>query len=223
MAIAFVQSKSQIGNGTLALAFDAGNISGNAIIVAVAALVNGQTYNVSDSQNNTYGHLASFLDSSGGCEIQIFYGLSIKAGANTVTFTPGASVASAIAIHEFTGLSAFDTSATASGTGNSQDSGAATINFASELLFGFTAGTVSGSIFSLTNGAGWTLAERSLAGTATVNFLTEWQIVSSIGPYDATSISSISKGSTFNWGTAIAAFAGAAGPSHLQMTTGIGA
>ena len=140
-----------------------------------------------------------------------------------MTFAPGASVASAVAIHEFTGLSTLDTSATASGTGNSQDSGAATINFASELLFGLTAGIVSGSIFDLTNGAGWTLAERSLAGTATVNFLTEWQIVSSIGPYDATSTSSISKGSTFNWGTAIAAFAGAAGTSHLQMTTGIGA
>src|SRR5436305_14751945 len=98
MAIAFVQSKSQIGNGTLALAFDAGNISGNAIIVAVAALVDGQSYNVSDSQNNTYGHLASFLDSRGRCEIQIFYGVFIIAGANTVIFFTGASAALAMAI-----------------------------------------------------------------------------------------------------------------------------
>src|SRR5438552_4391877 len=202
MAIAFVQSKSQIGNGTLALAFDTGNISGNAIIVAVGALTSGQTYNVSDSQDNAYNHLGAFLDSIGGCEIQIFYSLSIKAGANTVTFAPGVSVASAVAIHEFTGLSAFDVSATANGSGSIQDSGAAVTSSASELLFGMTAGTVSGSIFGLTNGAGWALAERSLAGTSTVNFLTEWQIVSATGAYDATSTANLTKGSAFNWGTA---------------------
>jgi hypothetical protein len=220
---ALVQSKSQVGTGTLIQAFDSAVTLGNLILVAVAALTSGQTYTVTDSQGNTYSHLASFLASGSAAELQIFYAQANASGANTVTFTPGVSVAASIAIHEFSGVSTTpDVSASAAGTGATQDSGPATTSSADELLFGFTAGSCNAGL-SIAAGVGFTLAESLLdPNPLAVSFATEWQLVSSIGAYDATTTASLGKAGTFAWGTEIVSFALSGGTAHSLMMIGIG-
>lgn len=201
MAISFVQSKSAVGVGNVPVTFTSNNTAGNFIIVAVAAVTPAGTFTISDSQVNSYFTVIPFA-SSGTYNGQIYFA-TCKAGANTVTFFPGAAVTSLIAVHEFSGIDIIDQLAAATGAGNAQDSTGATTTRASELLFGFTMGNDTG-ILSITNGAGFTLAESSLAvGTV---FLTQWQIVSALGTYNSTTTTTVGKGGGYSWGAEIETF-----------------
>jgi hypothetical protein len=195
-------SQSTTGFGNLSLAFNGPNTAGNAIIVLVGELSNGDTFSVSDSQGNAYQHLASIVDGVAGSEWQLFYSFGIKAGANTVSFTCSNGVMTAMAIHEFSGITTLDTSMSASGIGTSQDSGGATTTQPIELLFGFTG--ASGGLLTATAGSGWTQCQNFI--TSSFGFLTQYQVVNATGTYDSTSTISASKAGVVRWAAEIATF-----------------
>lgn len=199
-----VQSASITGASPLSLPFSPSNGAGNLLIVVAGAQTAGKTFSLSDTQGNAYTALASFLDSSGTVEMQLFYCLSSKAGANTVNFDSTApGVNSFLAIHEFVPVIQFDVSANAAGSGSSPDSGGAVVSFASELLFGFAAGALSLGSGAFASG-NWTTAEAS--ATASPGFITGFQIVSSSGTYHFTGTMNLSKSGTFTWGAQVATF-----------------
>lgn len=195
-------SQSTNGFGNLSLAFSGPNTAGNAIIVLVGELSNGDTFAISDSQGNAYQHLGSILDSVAGSEWQLFYSFGIKAGANTVSFTCNAGAMTALAIHEFSGITTLDVSASANGAGTSQDSGGATTIQPVELLFGFTG--ASGGLLAATAGPGWTQCQNFI--TPSFGFVTQYQAVNATGSYDSTSTISATKAGVVRWAAEIVTF-----------------
>lgn len=215
MSIAFVQSRSITGTGTLSLAFSSPNTAGNFLVIGVGAVTSGQTFAVTDS-HNTYSSLPSFLNASGGLELQIFFVGGIAGGANTVQFNPGGSFNGFLALAEFSGINTKDVSASANGAGQSADSGGAATNFANELLFGLVGAidTNNLGISSVTPGTNWTGMETAVDAGTSPSFLTEYQIVSSAGTYDATAtIGRVSKSTVASWGAEIVTFWQNAGPT----------
>ena len=199
-----VQSASITGTSPLSLAFPSNNGAGNLLIVVAGAQTSGKTFSLSDIQGNTYTALASFLDSSGTVEMQLFYCLSSRAGANTVNFDSTAAGANSfLAIHEFVPVIQFDVSASSTGSGSSPDSGGAAASFASELLFGFAAGTLSGANGASASG-NWTTAESSVISP--IGFITGFQTVNSSGTYHFTGTMNLIKSGTFTWGAQITTF-----------------
>src|SRR5258708_2264826 len=169
-------------------------------------------FTVSDTQVNVYQHLAALFDSSSAVQMQIFYVTSCRAGANTVSFNPGTAAVSAVAVHEFSGVSSFDVSASASGSGTIVDSGPATTTAVTELIFGYIAG--QGTVLSLiTEGTGFTRGEGSVFANSSALFLTEYQIVNSSSSCDATGtvIFGFGKGNSVTWGAEVTAFKGIQG------------
>jgi len=222
VAITFVQSGSLTGSNGLSLAFSSNNAAGNCLIVAVMANTNA-SFVVSDTQGNVYQQLAALAVPLSSIQMQIFYVTSSRAGANTVSFNPGTTTVSALAIHEFSAASSFDVSASAASSGFSVDSGPATTTAASELIFGYIAGQGT-SLTSLTEGAGFTRGEGSVFATNTVVFLTEYQIVNSTGSYDATGTMSVGKGRSLTWSAEVATFGGIPGSSGGSLfLMGVGA
>lgn len=193
MAIAFVQSSSASASSK---AFIGANTFGNVIIV-LATKQAVTTFGCSDTNSNIYQPLTLITNDNNSVVAQIFYSLGIKAGANTVS----ASSADMIAIHEFSGINSIDVNTSATGTGNSQNSGNITTNFANELLFGFECANSSLGQATVTKDAAFNLAETS-ANT----FLTQYRIVSSTGTFSSTTTTTASKGGTVHWIEQIASF-----------------
>lgn len=213
-----VQSASITGTSPLSLAFPSNNGAGNLLIVVAGAQTSGKTFSLSDTQGNAFTALASFLDSSGTVEMQLFYCLSSRAGANTVTFDSTAAGANSfLAIHEFVPAMQFDVSASVTGSGGTVDSSGATTNFAAELLFGFAGGGLSPNAPISASGT-WTTAEAN--GISPLGFVTGFLIASSSGNYHFTGTASISKGGSFTWGAEIATFR--ANPAVLTPRGGYG-
>lgn len=208
MAIALVQSRSVAGTS---LAFTGNVTQGNLLVVAAGSrdIAGGVTFAVADTEVNSYSSL-SLVDANpiNGGRGQIFFGVANATGANAVTLTT-TSATPQLLIHEFSGVSFFDVTASATGSGQSQDSGPATTRVASELLFGFI--LLTNSQLSLTQGAGWTLAE-----TLGVAVLTEWQAVAAKGNFDATSSSTVAVKGASLWLAQIATFS----PTKPATSTG---
>lgn len=221
MSFSPVQSRSTSGTGALNLAFTSANTAKNSIVIVVIASAPG-TVSVSDSLGNAYlPHHATFQNAAGTLTAQIYYVLSAKAGANTVTYDPGASTPSALAIHEFPPLVAADAFIAATGTTAAQDSGGVATAFPSELLFGVVAGTESLLGAAPAPGTGYAAAESILSAATT--FLTEWQVVAGTGTYDATASVTLGKSGSFNWGAALATFQiAASGSNGAMMMMGAG-
>lgn len=199
MAIAFVQSTHSTALTTAA--FGSNNTAGNMIIVFVTQQGN-VTFSCSDSAGNVYTPLAVQHNIPNTVSAQIFYSIGIAGNpANTITVTPSSGTPGSIAIHEFSGLSAFDVSAAATGQGNVEDSGAAVTNFANELLFGYETGNTALGQATATVGVGWTLAE-----TIGSQYLTQYQIVSATGSYNSTTTTTTIKSGVLNWIEQIATF-----------------
>lgn len=198
MAINFVQSRSVAG---ASLAFNSNNALANLLAVLVIDTSSPvAVLSCSDSQGNPYIPLPVSFQNSGNLTAQVFYCRSAKAGANTVT-AGSSNLVGALAIHEFSGVNTFDQFSSATGSGNAQDSGAATITTAAELLFGFEAGNANLGQMSVSPGAGWTQAE-SIANT----FLTQWQITASPGTFNSTTTTTTLKSGGVFWVEQIATF-----------------
>jgi len=195
--ITFVQSKSS--TNVSSLAFNSNNSEGNLIIVALSNL-NQTPVIVTDSKLNTYTQLTALLPST--AQTQIAYASAINSGANTVNL----SAACTVAIHEFSGfLDTLDLNKSATGSGNAQSSGSGTSVVANELLFGFTAGIAS-SVSTIAGGAGFTTAESGAGLVVNPAFLTQYQIVSSISSYTASSTTTTGKGGLYSWGCQLISF-----------------
>lgn len=220
MAISFVQSKSAIGVGNVPVTFTSNNTAGNFIVMVGAAFTGSGSFTLNDTQNNSYFTVIPFANNATGVNAQIFFAANIKAGANTVTFSPGAAANSIIAVHEFSGIDTIDTLASSAGVGNAQTStGATTVQRANELLFGVTMGSPTG-VLTISNGAGFTLAESNVA---TLAFLTQWQIVSALGTYSSDTTTTVGKGGSYDWGAEIETFYSSAVVSTVKtFVTGFG-
>jgi hypothetical protein len=200
MAIAFIQSRSVAG---VSLAYT-GNVTLNNFLIVVAGDAtagSAVTFAASDTQGNSYTPLAQVSGGVNGGTGQMFYVPAKATGANTVNIATGAGLPQLL-IHEFSGLTLIDKFHSASGTGNAIDSGSVSTGQASELLFGFCINVVSLGL-SLTPGAGWAQAE--ILGLAA---MTEYQIVSATGAFNATMTTTVSKGGGDNWLAEIATFSG---------------
>lgn len=208
MPIALVQSRSAAATS---LAYTGNVTAGNLLVIAAGSrdAAGGATFSIADSLVNNYSSL-SLVDANpiGGGRGQIFFAVANATGANTVTLTT-TSVTPQLLIHEFSSVSFFDVTASAIGSGQSQDSGPATTRVASELLFGFV--LLTNPQLTLTQGAGWTLAE-----TLGVDVLTEWQAVAAKGTFDATSSSTVAVKGTSLWLAQIATFS----PTNPSPQTG---
>lgn len=218
MSFSLVQS----ANATAASScqFSSNTTSGNMIVVVLYQNSGGApSWSVTDTDGNSWATpgLVSNTNGSSVSFAQLFYAFNIAgdgrgSAADTINVNVSASV---IAIQEFSGANLFDVQANATGTGNSQDSGGATTNFANELLFGFEVGGTGQS--SVSSGSGWT----NIQGAA--QWLTQYKIVSSTGTYHSTSSGTTSKGSATNWCEQIATFyfgTSSANPGLLLMGVG---
>jgi hypothetical protein len=169
---------------------------------------------VSDTQGNVYAPLTLVDGNPSSGRGQVFVATAKATGVNSVTLTT-ASLTPQLAIHEFSGLSTSDVSASASGVGAAQDSGPVTTTKAFELLFGFSLHVIAGNA-AVAVGAGWTQSEKLITNPDTGGILTEFQIVSSTGTFNATSSAS-GKSVTDNWIAQIATFIGTSQASTYQV------
>lgn len=197
--ITLVQSRSIAGVG---LAFAAGVTKGDLLVVVAGSqdIAGAITFACSDTQTNAYSSTA-LVDANpiGGGRAQLFYALAKANGVCIVNIVTG-SATPQLAIHQFSGVDAFDISGSATGTGNAQDSGAVSVGSINNLLFGFSL-LVPVGLLTFTPGAGWTQAQ--LLGSA---LLTEYQVVGAIGNYDATTNTTVGKGGSVRWATELAAW-----------------
>jgi hypothetical protein len=203
--IAFVQVQSatpQSAQSTVATTFTQAQSAGNLNVVVVGWNESaGNITSVTDGAGNTYQVAAATVRGSGVSQA-IYYARNIVAagaGANTVTVRFDKSVAYAdVRILEYSGLdqtNPFDVSRSATGFAAQASSGAATTNFARELIVG--GGTTSG-IFT---GAGSGFTARII--TKPDCDIAEDRTVTTTGSYSATAPQS------GNWVMQMAAFKGA--------------
>ena len=184
--IAFVQGTTgpptvQASNSSVAVAYSSPQVAGDLNVVVVGwGDTTSSISSVTDSHGATYT-LAAGPTTNTGLQQAIYYAKNVAAGSNTVTvkFNQAASYPD-VRILEYSGLDAanpLDGKASASGSGTTANSGAATSTSANELIFG--AGT-TGAQFSAP-GSGF--ANRMINAYGNI---AEDEIVSSTGSYSAT-------------------------------------
>lgn len=207
MASPLVQSALSQGAAPLALPFPSNNVGGNTLVVAALSSSTGDTIAISDTQGNTYVPLAPLSPGSGTTTMRLFQCVGCKPGANSVTVTLGVGGTATLAIHEFNGPTAFDNSASTTGTGTVQTSGPLTQAQASELLFGCTAGDGGGIGVNTLAGsdATWTQAQVTTMPNNNA-LLTQFIVVSTTGPFQAQTAASVGKSGTFHWADEILGF-----------------
>lgn len=152
---------------------------------------------ITDSLNNTYSVLVGPFSGAGDLHY-IAAAYDTAAGADTLTISfsiaPTTGGGTDLMIMEYSGVAlanAFDVHAEATGTGTAMDSGPATTTFGHELIVGYAEAPAA------TPGSAFT--ERALQ----TGNLTEDQIVTAIGTYDATATTT-----TGTWTMMMATFKG---------------
>lgn len=215
--IQFVQSASQSGNGNQVLAFKGPNKAGNLILVM--GMVNQATTpgSVFDSNNNKYALLGSFQ--SANFTFDVFLGIAAKSDPafgtrNTVTYATSFAGLSGIIIHEFSGVDTVDVfDAAAQGVGNTQASNFIQTKFDQALLVGFTAG-VGSNVSAFTPGPDFKMMEVS--GTSTPIFESQYRVVSNVGSYSSSTVTTAGKGGFTSWLSGIIALYAKKGTSVAQ-------
>ncbi len=187
--IAFVQGfANKFGTATVGqLAFAQPLAAHHAAIIGVDSNSPG-TATVTDSQGNTFTPVLGPI-TNGGLRMTIFAAFDVAGGADTLTVTLSAAPSSffEVYLHEYAGIVAYDTGAVAVGSSTATDamaSGPADTHAAKELVFGYG---VTGSAVA---GTGFT--ERSSFDSN----ITEDQIVTMQGTYDATATMTAGSGWT---------------------------
>lgn len=184
MAIKIAQTKS--GTSTLAstvITWNSNTVSGNLIVVAVAANLTNDVSTITDSQGNNY--VKAFGAAGTGVGAELWYAQNILGGATptvTVNYTSGATAA--VVIQEYSGvdtLTILDKTATSAGSGTALDSTPTTqtLQF-QELLIGV------GGLISGTFAAGGSFVNLTQQANATINVAIEDLLVTSKGAYNAT-------------------------------------
>src|SRR5579859_2735060 len=198
MAFTIVQKSAGFATAsasTVAKAFASNNTAGN-LLVAFCSEFNVATITISDTQGNVWVgpiHAGGVASTS---RADLFYCLSCKAGANTVTIA-NAGTSCALALTEYsspTGATAFDSSNTTFSNGNAAPGVNVTTAIANELVVGMVAMT-----------GGLTL-------TPLANNTIEIGAPSSAQAFDgnAASAGAFASGSSTNTGATVWSYAGAA-------------
>src|SRR5579871_184485 len=209
-APAFVQEiDNQVGSGqNNSVTFPAPTTAGNLLAVYLI-WDNTGTAAVTDSLGDSYASAVPPIRwSNGSYSAQIFYTISVRGGANTVTatFANGVTQFGIVYAHEYSGInqsSPIDAISGAVGTSGSLNSGAVTTANAVDLLF---AGGVSEANV-LAPGAGYTVRSNAEGN------MTEDQVVSATGSYTATATNS-----SGGWGMQLVAFKGASAGGTTDTT-----
>lgn len=180
---AFIQNDvnfSGSASTTISTSFTSPNAAGNFIIAYVVwNASNTPSTTVTDTAGNTYVAVGVPSTTVADSSAQLFYAKNIAAGSNTVmaNFSTSSSF-QFLYIHEYSNIdktNPLDQTVNANGFGTAVDSGSLTTTFPTELLF-------SGSMSFDTESAGTGWTSRSTF----FNGLTQDQIVSSAGTYNAT-------------------------------------
>jgi IPT/TIG domain-containing protein len=181
--ISFVQVKSAVANsgGSIAVTYPGAQTAGNLNVVAVMWGDSTSTVSsVTDSKGNSYT-LAVGPTRITGVTQSIYYAKNIVGGSNTVTVTFNQTAAFPnVNVLEYSGLSTtnpLDVFSSASGSGTTANSGAATTTSANELIFG------AGSTSNAFTAAGSGFSNRIINSFGDIS---EDQIVSNTGSYNAT-------------------------------------
>src|SRR3984885_10156297 len=172
----FVQSIANAPSGSansLSLSFPANTLAGDVILVAFDYDTNSVPSSVTDSQGNLFAPLGNQLTSPGGSRSRVYYAMSIKGGADTVTVKlSGTSAWLELYLTEYTGVNQtnpIDAQAGASGTAGAVSSGNATTTAAGDAIYAFCMGDwncTAGSGFAAHSNFNDNLIEDKLAGNA---------------------------------------------------------
>ena len=166
-AISFVQANASTNDAaasTIAQAFTTANTAGNLIVVAVSWGDNvAPSIRATDTLGNTYAIAINDFDPGNRQGLAILYAPNIRAGANTVTVTLGATGGyRRIMVSEYSGIATtapFDAAARNRAGGTTATNGvtstAATTTANGDLIFG-VAMDDSGSFGTITAGTGFT-------------------------------------------------------------------
>jgi len=143
--IALIQTNVNGNESTItsiSASFPANNTAGNFLIVTGTAARPAGTLTIADTAGDTFSPaIGPVTDTTQNVTAYVWYVPSCKGGPNTVTLTPATAAALEIHISEWTGLattSPVDQTASATGTGTTASSGAATTTVNGELIFGYT-------------------------------------------------------------------------------------
>jgi hypothetical protein len=187
------------------VSFDTNVTAGDLIVVAVGALTTSYTPNISDSQGNTYSQAGTATNSNIPYTNHVYYAVASSTGSLTVHHDTASSIGfRRIAIHEYSGVNAFDITSSQTGNGSIPVSGAATANHDDELVFGW--GVSNNGMVAA--GAGFTA--RQTIGSET----TEDKILPAAGPAGV-----IYPIDTSDWLVTMATFYNSSGYS-LNFTSG---
>jgi VCBS repeat protein len=201
------------GGASATLAFPAGNVAGNFIVVAARARYANQTFTVSDTRSNVYRR-ALTVNNGTDDTLAIFYAENIAAGPNTVAVAVStAPVSIRVAILEYAGIApanALDVTATAAGSSASPSSASATTTVPGDLVIGVFS-TLGGHTF--TTGSSYTIREAVSAPVPSTKLMVQDQIQATAGPLAATAILNTPD----IWGAGLAAFKPAAPSGAAQL------
>jgi hypothetical protein len=191
MEVQASSTASSASASSTSLAFTSNNTAGNTIVVAASWQATGLTPTCSDSQGNAYSTIVTKADATNDSQSGICYATNIKAGANTVTVTYGASETyRSLAIQEYSGIattSPVDTSISNTATGTTSTNGytstTSVTGTSGDLIFGFFTDE-TGNSATATAGTGFTVRTNNTALTSPVT--TEDMVQTSAGSIAAT-------------------------------------
>lgn len=178
---AFVQSKQVNGSSSTSVAatLTSAETAGNLNVVELAwGAATGSVSSVTDSLGNTYS--LALLTQVNGNSVATYVASGIASGSDTVTATFSTSLVHDIAVIEYSGVTAVDTSVGAGATSNSPNSGNITTANANDILV--SALFLRGGSFNGTLNSGFTLR---VGASGSVQASGD-DIVSATGTYNAT-------------------------------------
>lgn len=208
--IAFVQANSApfTVSSPGDVAFNADVTAGNLIVVATGRWggVSSAEGAVTDSQGNTYTLIAKKVIGGSNALVALWWTTASSSGALTVTYTWSGTTSATVGVLEYSGVNAVpvDASATNSGTGTTESTGAVAVNGADELVLGAFA-EANGASLTFVPTAGQTLRvdeqDGGVVDDAVSLFVAELLPTSSAGTISGT------VAATFGWSAVGASFA----------------
>jgi hypothetical protein len=187
---------------SISVPFPSATKAGNMIIAFVRMSTTSQTVTVTDTSGNTYIDAVSQAQTADGSQVHIFYASKIKGGSDSLTATfSGINNHPFLAIYEYSGITALDSTAHAQGSSASPASGnTAPASSANELVFGGL-DLPSSSGVSVRAGPGFTLEfqDTNQFGSRAA---TEDSITNLPGPFNAT----FGLSGSANWASIVASF-----------------
>ena len=189
-------SDSTPSSTTLSVTVPAGGVAaGNSIIVTFAMGDVSGTVSCSDSAANSYTADVDITNSTNVRTVILSaHNVSALSSGNTITVTHPSTADRTMYVGEFSGLATSSTrDLTKSNTGNAKNMSAGNSTATSEpleLLIG-AFGVAQGTGDSFTHGSGWTGLTR--LDTSNITLHSQYQIVSTVGSYDANGSNSAKK------------------------------